>query len=345
LKRKITNIKDIANVAGVGTTTVSRYLNTPELVKHSTCERIQKVIVEYNYYPSSIAQGMRSNKTKNILLLLEMIESPFFVDILFGAEQCAKSKGYNIFIVNFNKDQNKHDFCKDILFNRNYDGVVSCCDYAKKDEDIFKALVESNIEAIFINNEDFQFKYNTVSTDNYKAAYDGTKYLINKGHKKIALVTCNINKFLFQRREKGFKDALRDKSIMVDNTSIYETDLSIDGGMKIAEKISKYLHQYTAIFCLSDFIALGMLSYFNENNINIPNDISLMGFDDISYAKISTPPLTTIHQKKKKLGYLAVEKLISNMNRDSKSKITIILDTYLVERKSVKDIRDRNRTL
>ena len=138
--------------------------------------------------------------------------------------------------------------------------------------------------------------------------------------------------------KKGYLDALEKNSIKYDPSWIYESDLSIKGGQKVAEKITKDIEEYTAIFCLSDFIALGMLNYFYEHNVMIPKDISLIGFDDISYTEISVPPLTTIHQKKKKLGYLAVDKLISCLNENRKCRINIGLDTYLVERKSVRDL-------
>lgn len=339
MNEKNLSIKDIAKLSDVGITTVSRYLNTPDLVKPYTRDKIKKVIEEVGYYPSGIARGMRNRKTKNLVIFLETIESPFYIDVLFGAEQCAVEKGYNLFIFNYNKDKNKKEFCKDILFNRNYDGVVFCCDIDKNDEILFKRLLDNGIEIVFINAEIFKDKFNLVSINNYQAAFDGTQYLINKGHQKIALVSSNITKFLFDIRIHGCRDALKQNSIDIDDSSIYETDLSIYGGYMAAQEISKHLEKYTAIFCLSDFIALGIINYFNENNIRVPDDISLLGFDDIMFSKITYPPLTTIHQKKKKLGYLAVEKLIGLLNKELKGNISIVLDTYLVERKSVKDIK------
>jgi len=339
MNEKNLSIKDIAKLSNVGVTTVSRYLNTPDLVKPYTRDKIKKVIEEVGYYPSGIARGMRNRKTKNLVIFLETIESPFYTDVLFGAEQCAVEKGYNLFIYNYNRDKNKKEFCKDILFNRNYDGVVFCCDVDQNDEALFKRLLDNGIEIVFINAEIFKDKFNSVCTNNYQAAFDGTQYLIDKGHRKIALVSSNVIKFVFDLRIQGFKDALKQNYIDINDSSIYKSDLSINGGYTAAQEISKQLKKYSAIFCLSDFIALGIINYFNDNNIKVPDDISLLGFDDIAFAKITYPPLTTIHQKKKKLGYLAVEKLVSLLNKELKGNISIILDTYLVERKSVKDIK------
>lgn len=332
------NIKDVAKLAEVSTASVSRYLNVPEKLKQATRIRIQEAIKILSYRPSIIAQSMRSQSSRYIAMILEDVSNPFYAEILHGAEQCARENNYNIVVINVSKDKKKEKVYYDILFRRGFVGVIYCFSMDESDEKILKTLKRRGVPLVLVDNELFKNKYTCINTDNYKAAYNGTKYLIDKGHKRIALVC--FNKFYDQvnLRKKGYIDALLDNSIEYNPSFVYETDLSMDGGMKIAGEVSKEINKYTAIFCISDYVAIGMLKYFNKNNIRIPEDISILGFDDIEWTKIVTPALTTIHQKKKKLGYLSVEKVISFLEKKHNKNLLIELDTFIVERESVRSI-------
>lgn len=332
------NIKDVSKLAGVSIATISRYLNNPEKLKPETNKKVENAIKILNFIPSAIAQGMRTQQSRYIAIVLEDMTNPFYTEVLYGAEQCARQNNYNIVVFNTIKDKQKKYL--DILFERNFFGVVYCASIDEDNEKILIALKKRNIPLILIDNESLKNNYSCINTDNYKASYMGTKYLIDKGHKRIGLVC--FNKFLDQIevRKKGYIDALQDNFIEYDSSFIYKTDLSIKGGIKIASEILKEINRFTALFCLSDYIAIGMLKYFNNNKKNVPNDISILGFDDIEYSEIVEPGLTTIHQKRKKLGFLSVEKIISFLNKRPKNNLLIELSTYIVERESVKDISE-----
>lgn len=333
----MTNIKDVARLAEVSIASVSRYLNSPELVKPITRQNIQEAIKELNYRPSVIAQSMRNQNSRYIALVLEEISNPFYTEVLNGAEECALKNGYNIVVLNINKDLNKKMLYYDIVFRRGFVGVIYCFSMQENDERILNNLKKKEIHFVLIENEIFKDKFLCVNTNNYKAGYDCTKYLLEKGHKNIAFVGFNRFSDQINARKQGYLDALIEHSINKDDSIIFETDLSVEGGLKIAKKLEKDINKFTAIFCCSDTIAIGVIKYFDKVNIKVPDDISILGFDDIEWAKIINPALTTMHQRKKELGYKAVEKIILMIGKSRKQK-SIILDAYIVERETVKKI-------
>jgi len=336
----VSNIKDVAKLAKVSIASVSRYLNSPEIVKPSTRMRIQEAIKALNYRPSIIAQSMRNQATKYIAMILEDMSNPFYTEVLNGAEHRALESGYNIVVLNTNKDVKKKNYYYDIIFRRGFIGVIYCLTMYKEDEKILKNLKMKDIHFVLIQNELFKNKHTCVNTDNFKAAYDGTNYLISSGHKDIAIVGFNSFYDQVDSRRGGYTKALSENSIKYDPSIVFDTELSIDGGIEIAKEIIKLKNEITAIFCLSDLIAIGVIKYFNSKNIRIPEDISILGFDDIEWSKVMEPGLTTIHQRKKTLGYNAVGAIISSIN-SSKLQDSIILDTYIVKRETVKE-KNRN---
>ncbi|MCL5986352.1 MAG: LacI family transcriptional regulator [Actinobacteria bacterium] len=335
------NIKDVAKKANVSTASVSRYLNNPELLKEITKEKIKDAVKGLNYRPSLIAQGMRKQTSTYILLVLEDIVNPFYTKVLNGAQQLAADEGYHLVVLDEERCKEKN-FFSDILLSGGFTGVIYCMSMNENDGEILKELKKAGIPIVLIDNELFKKNFTSINTNNHGAAYRGTKYLIEKGHKNIALVCFNKFHDQVEERVRGYKDALHDNFIMYNPSNIYTTDLSVKGGEAVAKKILEELKlkRYTAIFAVSDAIAIGIMKYFNRNNVNIPDEISILGFDDISWCEIVTPSLTTIHQKSTKLGSLAVKKLIDMIEKRQKKEVLIELDTFIVERESVKDLKN-----
>lgn len=340
---KKVSIKDVAKLAKCSIASVSRYLNNPELLTPETQKRVSDAIKTLNYHPSAIAQGMRKQSSKYIAMIIENITNPVFAEILKGAEQCVSENDYDIVFLSTKKGL-KEKTIRNILFSRDFIGIVVCVYIDEENREIINTLKERGIPVVVIGNKIFKDNFASILSDDYKAFYDGTKYLIDKGHKDIALVCVNMYHEIVDLRKKGYMDALADNSIKYDPGAVYIPDHSIEdsieGGMQVAKKIIEDgINKYTAIFCLSDYIAVGILKYLINNNIKVPEDISILGYDNIELAKIVTPGLTTIHQKKKKMGYLATKKIIEFFEKKQPKKTLIELSTKIVERESVKDIR------
>ncbi len=333
----MSDIIDVAKLAKVSTATVSRFLNKPEVVKSSTRKRIQEAIKELGYRPSPIAQSMRRQATKYIALVLEDMSNPFYTEVLNGAEYSALENGYNIVVLNINKEQDKKNYYFDIIYRRGFTGVIYCFTMHEEDEEILKKLNDEGVHFALIENELFKEKYTCINTNNYKGGYQAAEYLLKNGHKQIAAIGASSFHDQMNSRKEGFIDCLKDNSVDFNQDLLFETSLSIDGGIKIGEDIYNNRKRFTAVFSFSDIISIGLMRYLKSKSINIPDEISLLSFDDIEWAKIVTPPLTTVHQRKRKLGLKAVESVVKSINGDLKQE-SIILDTYIIDRETVKDI-------
>jgi len=332
----MTNIKDVGNLARVSTASVSRYLEDPDKVTPELRKRIKDAVEKLNYSPSIIARGMRKQNTKFIALVVEDIASPAYAEMVNGAEQYASENNYSIVIINMKKDREK--IFNEISSGNAFIGAIFNFQLYPEDEKYLINLQNKNFPFVITHSESLKNKYLSVSNNNYKATYDGTEFLIKNGHKKIAIVELNSFIDVVEARKKGFIDALNKNSINYDPTICFKTDLSIEGGFKVGEEIIKAINKFTAVFCFSDYVAIGLLKYLIKNNIKIPDDVSLLGFDDIEWTKVTSPALTTVHQRKRKLGYLSMDRLINFINKKDDSNLSIVLDSFVVERDSVKDI-------
>lgn len=333
-------IKDVAKSARVSVASVSRYLNSPEVLREGTKQRIKEAIKLLHYSPSAIAQGMRHQNTKTIALIIEDIENPFYSKVLSGAQRSAANQGYNLVVLTeYGKSSNLYP---DLLLRNGFVGAVYCISMDRKDAQVLSDLKANNIPVVLIDNELFKNEFTTINTDNFKGAYIGTKYLISKGHRNIALVC--FTKFHDQvaKRIQGYKEALRQSLIEYKDDNVYETELSLSGGMKIAERLSREIKSkgYTAVFAISDLVAIGIIKYFVNNGITIPGEVSILGFDDISWSEITIPSLTTVHQRLSKLGYLAVKQLVYSLKRPNMKSSLIELSTHIVERDSVRALNN-----
>lgn len=333
----MSDIIDVAKLAKVSIATVSRYLNTPDIVKPSTQKRIKEAIDELGYRPSPIARNMRKQESKYIAMLLEDMSNPFYTEVLNGAEFAAIKHGYNIVVLNINKEEEKKDYYFDLIYRRGFIGAIYCFTMNEEDEKLLINLKNKGVHFCLIENELFKDKYVCINTNNYSGGYEGAKFLIGKKHKKIAIVSADSFFDQMNARKAGFIDALNDNTLEYDPDLFFYTDLSIDGGMKIGEKILDKKDEFSAIFSFSDIISIGLMKYLRKNGIRVPQDVSILSFDDIEWSKIVEPPLTTIHQRKRKLGLEAVECILKSINGND-SQDSIILDTYIVERETVKDM-------
>jgi DNA-binding LacI/PurR family transcriptional regulator len=335
---KKTTITEIAKIAGVSKTTVSRVLSGGSNVSKKTKDKVLKVIEQNNYKPSIIAQSLRTNKTKTIGLVIADIENPFYARVAKGVIDTAEIKNYNVILCNSNNDINSEEKEIDTLINRGVDGLLLTT-VALKTRTI-KNLLDKQFPFMLI---DCKLDYpgiNYVVNDDYYGAKLATEYLINLGHKNIFFLG---NKKLLSLRErlKGFKDALKLNKYS-ENTSTFDELVDINN-MHTLEKIIKYIinhkNKITAIFAGNDYWAIKTIKIINDYGLNVPEDISVIGYDNIEISAIIKPPLTTIRQPKYLLGKLAAEQLLEIIENGSKKEIKrIVLKPDLIIRNSCKKL-------
>ena len=335
------NIYMIAEKAGVSKSTVSRVLNNKNDVSEKTREKVLKVIESMNYKPNSSAKGLVTKKTKTVGLVVSEISNPFFSMFVKGAEDKAMEKDYNIMLANSNWVVEEELKCIRMLEESRVDGILMISGGGKELlNDYLNNLSSKEFPIVVVDRKINNEILTKINVDNIDGAYKGTKHLIELGHKNIAFVKGDnvAASYASIDRVAGYKKALNEAGIQneiivpgyFDRESAYEATLSI----------LKEHKEVTAIFYASDLMAAGGLQAIKKLNLRIPQDISVMGFDDIDLASLVDPPLTTLKQPRHEMGYLGMEKLINILEKKDKTSNSddIIFETELIKRESTSKV-------
>lgn len=333
-------IKDIAALAGVSKTTVSKIINNKDdSISKPTRDKVLKIMKEQNYVPNKLAQSLVTKRTKTIGLLIPDIRNPFFTDISRGAEDFARKEGYNIIFCSTDEDYEREAECVSMLCEKMIDGIIftpssitSHEENRYNDLDIPMVLVDKNIE---LSNAK-----GIVKVDNKNGTYEATKYLIKQGHKEILYLSGPLKNDISKERLQGYIRALEKNNLSVKEENIVEGKYRYEWAYNFIKNLEEI--KCTAICCANDLMAIGAIQALREKNFNIPEDISIVGFDDIETAKLIDPSLTTIRQPAYEMGAKASEILISSLkNKDKESVGTIIFKPSLIIRNSTSDINNK----
>jgi len=332
-REKRVTIKDIAKVAGVTHGTVSRALNDSPLVKVETAKRIKRIAKRMGYRPDRIAQSLKRRRTKTIGLIIPDILNPFFATITHGVEEKATELGYHVILVNTNRDLVREASEIKLLCERKVDGLVICpISYGSakhlrrfKNESPF-ILLGSNMPGLVVD---------YVVSDDVQGAYLATTHLIDLGHRRIAHISDPSNTSPAESRTTGYKKALLERKIRVEENLVVPGGANIDSGYNAAGKLFEMPDPPTAIFAANDLTAIGVLALAKERSISVPEELAVVGYDDIEIAKYVEPPLTTVAQDKRRLGRLAVQLLCDKLNSQEETDIhQIVVQPTLVVRAS-----------
>lgn len=298
------SIKKVAALAGVSIATVSRCINDPARVKERTRIRVQEAILKTGYSPNTIAQSFRRGRTNVIMVVLPSIGDPFFTDVMKGIRSVVSTRGYSIIINETNFNTMTAEEVGAIVVSRQADGfILLASSFPFGSEVLNRAGTRSRpivigCETISASLADFP----SVHIDNVAASQDATKYLISRGHRKIAFISGQKTSLLTKDREFGYRSAMHKKGLTVDEGWVIEGGLSIDGAIKACRQLLNYPNRPTAIFCANDEMAIGCMHEIKNEGLSVPGDISVMGFDDIRYAEVVDPALTTIAQPAEEIG-------------------------------------------
>ncbi|EMT39121.1 LacI family DNA-binding transcriptional regulator [Thermoanaerobacter thermohydrosulfuricus] len=322
-------IRDVAKLAGVSTATVSRVLNEQGGVNSETKQKVLDAIKKLNYKPNTIAKNFRQNKTDTIIVVIPDITNTFFSKILLGMQDVANANGYNVLLCNTNNDVEKELEYIRFTERRGADGIIFLT--ARVNYTNILELTKTCpvvVACEYIDNLDIP----TVSINNFKAAYEATEYLIKLGHKKIAYINGPEGIVLSRDRLRGYKAALERYGIEIDEKLIFEGDFYYESGYKHAKQILE--NEATAVFTASDDMAAGFIRYCIDNNIKVPEEVSVVGFDNIKLASIIKPELTTIAQPMYEIGTTAMDMLIKLIKGEEVEKRNIVLEHQLIVRES-----------
>ncbi|MEG1584419.1 MAG: LacI family DNA-binding transcriptional regulator [Anaerovorax sp.] len=331
------NIKEVAKKAGVSVATVSRVMNHPENVAPATKEKIETVMEEFGYMPNWFARGLNFNRTNTIGLLIPNMLNPGYIEIAKGVEDVAHQKGYMTLLCNVENDSQKEKKYIDALINRKIDGIVLVSSMLNCQE--VESIMEQDVPVVIIGeNKEMSPEIPMVRIDCENAAYKAVKHLIDIGYEDIAIIYGSTPEQENLRKLKGYRQALKENDLQEKEIYSLEVANSIHGGYIAGKKIIDMEKRPRAIFASSDLLAMGAIDAMRDFEVKIPEDIAIVGFDNIQMSNLIEPKLTTIAKPLHKMGVIGSRLLFDIMEgRDDDEKVIakeILLQSKLKIRKS-----------
>lgn len=325
------SIEDVAKKARVSVTTVSRALNDHPYVSDKTKKKIYKAMKELNYYPNNVAQQLRGKASKMIGVIISYITNPFFAYLVDSIEKKALEAGYHLIVLQTHGNPNMEEFYIELIHKKQLDGLI-ITNLETATSNVIQLINEGKVVLCnrYIGDEDLP----VIHINEEKASYLGTKYLIDKGHQRIAFCTGNVMN-AHDHRFKGFLNALRENNLLFNENDFFHDTLGVEGGRKVIRHFTNNLNDMpTAVFSNGDETAAGMISEARRCGITIPKQLAVLGFDDQPIASLTYPEITTIRQPIQKMGEYTTQVLIAQIE-GKKPPEKIELVTELIARDSV----------
>ncbi len=331
-------LNDIAKKSGVSVSTISRVLNGKAekfRIAEETVKLVLKTAKNLNYRPNQLARSLRLKKTQTIGLLVPDISNPFFSYITRSIQRVAHRFGYSLIVCDTDDNTEFEVEHIDLLTSKGVDGLV-IMPVGQKSQHI-RNVLNKGISMVLMDRSFDDLNTNCVGVDNYIGAHKAVEHLLAFGHSRIAIIQGLLNTNTNVARVKGYKDTLIQHKISIDENLIVGNDYRKENGYIETKFLLNLANPPTAIFTTSDLITLGALQALQEENYNIPEDISIVSFDDIDFAPYLVAPLTTVRQPKELMGEIAVKILVEDIkNSGKREKSKIVLQPQLIIRKSVK---------
>lgn len=318
-----TTIYDVAKEAGVSIATVSKVLNNSGRISDRTRKKVLKTIEKLNYQPNIMALALAGKQTNSIGLLIPDLANPFFAELARSIEDRGHELSCSLVICSTDYDPEKELKYVKLLKRKNVDGIILASGFEKRE--IIEELINEQFPiAVVARDIPFSTIINTVSNDDYHGGYMATKHLIDLGHKKIAIIARDV--WTNRERLKGYKKALKEKNIRYEYNFEFVKESTVEWGKYIASKYFKASDPPTAIFACNDLLAAGAIQAIREEGLNVPEDVSVVGFDNTTIATILNPPLTTVAQPIKSMGKLVVDLLYNEIKKkvNVKSRLTLV---------------------
>lgn len=332
-------IHDIAREAKTSIATVSRVLNNQPGCSDETRKRVLEITEVLGYESNAIAKSLVKNKTNTIGIVFPHISSQISYELLNGIEAVAHEEGYSIIVSYTYSDPDRTMFYLKIMSEKRVDGLVFTSEVLQKDYHDY--LKKSGIPYILLSTKSQEFQSPYVKVDDYDAAYAAAKYLIDCGHKKIGMISGPLkDPIAGVPRINGFKQALQDNNLNENKRIVFGENFEFNQGKKCFEEMISQYSDITALFAASDELAVGAMNKAQELGYDVPEDISVIGYDNIMLSEMVYPPLTTVAQPFYEMGVAATRSLINMMENKPLLSSQMIMPFKICERKSVKVIRE-----
>lgn len=328
------SMNEVAKRAGVSIATVSRVLNNSESVNEETRMKILKAIKELKYQPSRVAKRLRSKSGAGNLLgvLIPDIQNPFYVDVLRGIEDVAYENNYVIIMCNFNQDEKKEAMYLDILESEAIDGLIAAP--AHEDDQRIKKILRNGLPLVCVDRSLKGVDTDIVWVNNEESAFHAVSFLIERGYKRIAHIGGLTTIPSSRLRDAGYRRALLAGGLPVDENLVVHGDSSYASGIRFMEQLLNLPSKPDAVFTGNNLITLGALEVINNRKLRIPQDIAILGFDDMNWSNALNPPLTAVRQPAYEIGKRAGELLIQRIRDPKRPPVHMTLNSELKVRGS-----------
>jgi len=295
------NINDVAKLAGVSVATVSRFIRSPEIVAPKSAAKVKQAISELNYTPNLLARNFSESRSYTVMVLVPDLTNPFLADLIHGIEKVGRQLGYQFILVEISPLEPEFESLLDKPETKAVDGIIQ----------LFATLPQNynaSTPLVILSDCSDDASLPSVTIDDTAASYEMVNHLISLGHRRIACLKGSDFVQASSKRYEGYKNAL--KKAQIEDEIVIETAYTLSSGEEAANEFVKLDPRPTAVFCMSDTMAMGFMRGLRQHAIEVPEDVSVTGFDGIAFSKYTNPALTTIEQPATHLGATAMQTLL-----------------------------------
>ncbi|CCJ77405.1 ribose operon transcriptional repressor RbsR [Cronobacter muytjensii] len=326
-------MKDVARLAGVSTSTVSHVINKDRFVSDAIRARVEDAVRTLNYAPSALARSLKLNQTRTIGMLITASSNPFYSELVRGVERSCFERGYSLVLCNTEGDEQRMNRNLETLLQKRVDGLLLLCTETHQPSPAIMTRYPA-IPTVMMDWSPFDGDSDVIQDNSLLGGDIATRHLIEKGFTRIACVTGPLDKTPARQRLEGYRTAMRRAGLPVPEGYEVIGDFEFAGGLRAMQSLLALPEPPQAVFMGNDAMAVGAYQALYQAGLRIPQDIALVGYDDIELARYMTPPLTTIHQPKDELGELAIDVLIHRMAQPELQQQRLQLTPVLMERGS-----------
>lgn len=326
-------MKDVARLAGVSTSTVSHVINKDRFVSEAITAKVEAAIKELNYAPSALARSLKVNQTHTIGMLITASTNPFYSELVRGVERSCFERGYSLVLCNTEGDEQRMNRNLETLMQKRVDGLLLLCtETHQPSREIMQRY--PTVPTVMMDWAPFDGDSDLIQDNSLLGGDLATQYLIDKGHTRIACITGPLDKTPARLRLEGYRAAMKRAGLNIPDGYEVTGDFEFNGGFDAMRQLLSHPLRPQAVFTGNDAMAVGVYQALYQAELQVPQDIAVIGYDDIELASFMTPPLTTIHQPKDELGELAIDVLIHRITQSTLQQQRLQLTPILMERGS-----------
>ncbi|MTD27944.1 ribose operon transcriptional repressor RbsR [Erwinia sorbitola] len=332
-------MKDVARLAGVSTSTVSHVINNNRFVSEAVREKVTTAISQLNYAPSALARSLKLNQTHTIGMLLTASSNPFYSEVVRGVERSCYERGYSLVLCNTEGDEDRMNRSLETLLQKRVDGLlIMCTESHLPSAELLHRY--PTIPSVMMDWAPFEGGSDIIQDNSLLGGEMATRHLISRGYTRIACIAGPQDKTPARLRLEGYQQAMASAGLVIPPGYIVSSDFEFQGGFNAMNTLLALDSPPQAVFTCNDAMAVGVYHALYLAGMHIPQDIAVMGYDDIELARYMTPPLSTVHQPKDELGELAIDALLHRLADPTASPQLLVLTPELMVRASVGNLRE-----